>query len=233
MSAATHESPAPPPRVVVVEDDAAVRASLARVLEEAGFEARQHGSAEEFLRDVDADMHGCVLLDVRMPGMSGVMLHDELVRCAPLLPVIFVTAHGDVPMAVDALRRGAFDFLEKPVRACRLIASVREALAWQATARAAEVERDEVRERFARLTEREREVVRLVAEGRTNKWIAAELKVTSQCIDARRANAMTKLGVTTVAHLVRLVVLAEGPAGAANRPETSQDDWSYLEEGPD
>jgi len=206
---AARERTFPAASVAVVEDDAAVRASLIRLLREAGFPASEHACAEDFLAGVDPDANCCVLLDVRMPGMSGLAAHAELARRAPLLPVIFVTAHGDVPMAVDALRRGAFDFLEKPVRAGRLIDSVREALTWQQNAREQRLEDGDVLERFAKLTDRERDVVRLVAEGRTNKGIAAELGVSSQAIDARRANAMAKLGVRTVAHLVRLVVAAE------------------------
>jgi two-component system response regulator FixJ len=207
--ATARERTFPTASVAVVEDDAAVRASLIRLLREAGFAASEYACAEDFLAAVDPDAQSCVLLDVRMPGMSGIAAHTELSRRAPLLPVIFVTAHGDVPMAVDAMRRGAFDFLEKPVRAGRLIESVREALTWQQDTREKRSEDGDVLGRFAKLTEREREVVRLVAEGRTNKGIAAELGVSSQAIDARRANAMAKLGVTTVAHLVRLVVAAE------------------------
>ncbi len=195
--------------VAIVEDDAAVRTSLVRLLQEAGYATAEYASAEDYLADVDPEATACVLLDVRMPGMSGIVVHSELARRAPLVPVIFVTAHGDVPMAVDALRRGAFDFLEKPVRAGRLIESVRDALAWQRHARERQLQDGHLRSRFAKLTEREREVVRLVAEGRTNKAIAAELGVSSQAIDARRSNAMVKLGVSTVAHLVRLVVAAE------------------------
>lgn len=196
--------------VFIVEDDPAVRASLARLVQEAGFASREFGCAEDFLAVCNADLVGCVLLDVRMPGMSGISLQAELRRKAPLLPVVFITAHGDVPMAVDAMRRGAVDFLEKPVRADRLIESITRASNWQATARSERARWDEVSKRFARLTPRELEVVRLVAAGKTNKGIAVQLGVSSQAIDARRTNAMSKLGVSSVAELVRLVVAAEG-----------------------
>ncbi len=195
--------------VFVIDDDPDVRRSMVRLLEEVGHEVKAFGSADEFERGYAPGDPGCVVLDLRMPGKSGVALHEDLVARGSDLPVIIVTAHADVETAVAFMQRGALDVLEKPFKAQALIDRVHQALERNAREREAKAERDAIESRFAQLTDREHEVVELVAEGLNNKQIAAQLGVTPQAIDARRAKAMRKLGVDNVAALVRLAQTRE------------------------
>ncbi len=192
--------------VFVVDDDPAVRKSLTRLMEQVELPVKDYRNAQEFLQSYTPESPGCLVLDVRMPGMSGLELHRELIQRKWHIPVLFLTAHGDVPMAVDALKRGAFDFIEKPLRGQLLIDTIRRALVCDVEQRANADRQGAIEERFALLTPREMEVVRMVVDGKNNKAIAGELGVSPQAIDARRSRAMAKLKVESIAELVRLVV---------------------------
>lgn len=191
--------------VFIVDDDEAMRSSLARLLSGVGIASETFSTARAFLAAYD-NQPGCLLIDVRMPGMSGIDLQKTLVEQKHEIPVIMMTGHGDVPMAVDALKRGAMDFVEKPFRAQVMLDLVRKALEKGAARRAQVEELADVRQRFERLTEKEREVVNLVVEGRTNKEIASQRGVSSQAIDATRKRAMDKLEVETIAEVVQLAM---------------------------
>jgi FixJ family two-component response regulator len=192
------------PLIHVVDDDESLRTSLLRLLRAAGFEARGYGSTGEFLLEAPADRAGCVLLDVRLPGPSGLELQAALKRRGVALPVIFLTGHGDVASSVRAMQAGAVDFLTKPMKRDTLFEALRRALERDQQERARRAEADELRARFAALTAREREVVEAVADGKLNKQIAHELGMAERTVKLHRARAMEKLGVGSPAELGRL-----------------------------
>jgi FixJ family two-component response regulator len=195
------------PRVIrIVDDDDAYRAALTRLLEAAGFSVRGYASAGEFLLDERGTQQpGCLLLDVCMPGPSGLELHDALARRGDALPVVYLTARGDVPTSVRAMKSGAVDFLQKPVPRTTLLAAIETALDRDAAERAARTRRGEIEERYASLTTRERDVVDHVVTGRLNKQIAALLGMAERTVKAHRAQAMSKLRVESLAELVDLM----------------------------
>ncbi len=190
------------PVIRVVDDDPSFRTAISRLLRAAGYEVRVYGSAGDYLLEPPADGSGCVLLDVRMPGPSGLELHEAMARRGDTLPVIFLTGHGDIPQSVRAMRQGAADFLTKPVRRSELIPAIRHALAMQEAEAESTGRRKEVAERFAKLTPREKEVFELVVAGRLNKQIAALLGTSERTIKAHRARIMEKMQVDSVAGLV-------------------------------
>ena len=197
-----------PKTVYVVDDDDAVRDALAMLIRSVGLEVETFSSATEFLAVYDQAMRGCLVLDIRMPGMSGLELQERLLSLGAVLPVIFVTGHGDVPMAVKAMGRGAFDFLLKPFNDQDLLDRIHQALDVE-SARRREVElRRGVEERVARLTPREKEVMDLVVEGLTNKAIAGELGLSQRTVEIHRAKVMEKMEASSLAHLVRMVLVA-------------------------
>lgn len=198
----------PVPTVFVVDDDEGVRSALALLLKSMGQASATYASAADFLADYDPERRGCALLDVRMPGMSGLELQDELNRRGVVLPVIFITGHGDVPMAVEAMQRGAFDFLQKPFRDDDLAERIRRALARDRELRAAIGEKSQIRTRLGRLTPRERQVLALVAAGKPNKVMAAELGVSQRTVEIHRAHVMKKMGASSLAQLVRMTLVA-------------------------
>lgn len=198
-----------PPTVFVVDDDESVRGSLRFLLRSAGLESRAFGSAQEFLAAYDPSQPGCLVLDVRMPGMSGLELQQELNLRGAILPVIFITGHGDIPMAVEAMQHGAHDFLQKPFRDEDLIERVRRALAKDAKSRAALEEHKAIRGRLDSLTPREREVLALMARGKPNKIMAHELGVSQRTVEIHRARVMEKSGASSLAELVRMVMDVE------------------------
>ncbi len=198
-----------PPTVFVVDDDESVRGSLRFLLRSAGLESRAFGSATEFLSEYDPDQPGCLVLDVRMPGMSGLELQQELNLRGAIIPVIFITGHGDIPMAVEAMQHGAHDFLQKPFRDEDLIERVRRALDKDAKARAALEEHKAIRTRLDSLTPREREVLVLMAHGKPNKIMAHELGVSQRTVEIHRARVMEKTGASSLAELVRMVMNVE------------------------
>jgi FixJ family two-component response regulator len=206
------ESALEPPKdtrhVVVVEDSAHMREHIVRLLEQEEIETVACASEAEFRERYDPHGTGCLLLDVRIPGRSGMDLLKELVKDEPRHPIILMTGHARVEMAVAALRMGAFDFISKPFIGPELVDCVQRALAVDLGRRELVRERDEARERLGRLTDREQVVVGLVVSGMTNKAIADKLGVSPQAVDARRANAMDKLGVAGVAGLVYYMLRA-------------------------
>ncbi|MBK8253201.1 MAG: response regulator transcription factor [Polyangiaceae bacterium] len=201
-----------PPVVFVVDDDSRVLQSLSRLLRSAGHEVRTFASPVDFLADAPRDRHGCVILDLRMPGMTGLELQDALRRRGDPLPIVFITGHGDVPASVQAMKAGAVDFLQKPFSADDLFAAIARALEKDAAARAARAEVTEVREAVATLSPREQEVARRVAAGMLSKQIAAELGLSEKTVAVHRSRVMEKLNVDSVAELVRLFArLEESP----------------------
>ncbi len=195
--------------VYVVDDDEAVRDSMRWLLEANGFSVTTFASAEQFLaRLPDPEPVACLLLDVRMPGMSGLELHEELVRRGSALPLIFITGHGDVPMAVSRMKKGACDFLEKPFSDAQLRQLVADALARAEAARRGLREDRVACERVERLTGRESQVLELIVAGRLNKQIADDLGISIKTVEAHRANIMDKLGARTMADLMRIALRA-------------------------
>jgi two-component system, LuxR family, response regulator FixJ len=192
------------PTVFVVDDDEAVRSSIRFLLKSVGLATRPLASAAEFLASYSPAQAGCLVLDVRMPAMSGLELQQQLNLRGATIPVIFITGHGDIPMVVEAMQHGAFDFLQKPFRDQDLIDRIQKALAKDAQLRAALREQDRIRERFETLTPREREVLELMARGMPNKVMAAELGLSQRTVEIHRARVMEKSGASSLAHLVRM-----------------------------
>jgi FixJ family two-component response regulator len=193
-----------PPLIHVVDDDEGFRVALLRLLEAAGYAARGYGSAGEFLLHPHGDRPGCLLLDLDLPGPSGLELQDALESHGAALPVVFLTGHGDVTSAVRALKAGAVDFLTKPVERAALFDAVHRALERDGQQRAARGEADELRSRFATLTSRERAVLERVGAGEHNKEIARELGIAERTVKLYRAHGMEKLGIGSAAELGRL-----------------------------
>jgi len=196
------------PNVFIVDDDQAVRESLSDLMDSVGLNAETFASAQEFLTRYTPSLWGCLVLDIRMLGMSGLELQDELTRRGSLLPTIFITGHGDVPMAVQAMRRGAMDFIQKPFREQDLLDSINLALENGAKIRESELERQTVRQQVESLTPREREVMDKIIAGKSNKVIATDLGLSQRTVEVHRANVMEKLQVRSLADLVRLVTHA-------------------------
>jgi FixJ family two-component response regulator len=194
--------------VFVVDDDEAVRNSLRLLLKSIGMPAVAYASAEEFLAGYDDEQPGCIVLDVRMPGMSGPELQDELNRRGALIPVIFITGHGDVPMAVEAMRHGAVDFMQKPFSDKDLVSRIQLAMAADRRNREAIGAKDQIRARIAALTPRERQVLDLVTQGKSNKVIAGDLGASQRTVEIHRSHVMEKMGANSLAQLVRMTMIA-------------------------
>jgi two-component system response regulator TtrR len=194
------------PTIHVVDDDEAMRDSMTWLLEGEGYAVACYDSAASFLAARSDQMRGCIVLDVRMPEMSGLELHERLEALGSRLPIIFVTGHGDVPMAVSALQRGACDFIEKPFNNEDLLSRIRRALELGAEVSARDERNHAIARRLAQLTQREREVMQLVVAGKLNKQIADELDISMKTVDAHRARVMEKMGVRTLAELVKAVM---------------------------
>lgn len=202
----------PEPQLVhVVDDDEAVRDAIGMLLDAAGLPHRCYDSADEFFAAYGVEQRGCLVLDVRMPGMSGLELQEKLREVDAALPILFITGHGDVPMAVEAMRRGAFDFLRKPIDEATFVERIREALDRESSDWRYKVDQRELNQRLASLTEREHEVFRRVATGVANKAIAAELGISERTVEVHRAQVMKKLAARTLAQLVRIHLLLELP----------------------
>jgi FixJ family two-component response regulator len=202
------KTPKRAPTVFVVDDDEAVRNSLCLLLKSLGMPAVAHESAEAFLAAYDDEQPGCVVLDVRMPGMSGPELQDALNRRGAPIPVIFITGHGDVPMAVEAMRHGAIDFLQKPFSDKDLLDRIQRALSADRRNRETTGVKDEIRARIAALTPRERQVLDLVTQGKPNKIIAGDLGASQRTVEIHRSHVMEKMGATSLAQLVRMTMIA-------------------------
>jgi FixJ family two-component response regulator len=188
-------------RVYIVDDDNAVRNALALLFRTAQLDAQAFPSAQAFLEGADLARRCCVLLDIRMPGMTGTTLHDELLRRNARVPVIFITGHGDIPMAVDAMRKGAFDFIEKPFDDEQLLSQVRAALE---SCEEGETQKGEAAAALDEvLSSRQREVLQRVLDGKPSRQIAEELAISVKTVEFHRARIMQKLGVKTAAELFR------------------------------
>nr|MBV6630179.1 response regulator transcription factor [Oceanococcus sp. HetDA_MAG_MS8] len=195
--------------VHIIDDDDAVRDSLALLLTSVGLESQQYASATEFLEStLDDRVPGCLILDVRMPGMSGLQLFKELHKRGLSWPVIFMTGHGDVPMAVQAMREGAFDFVQKPFRESELLDRVQQAIAQDRNDRTQDSELAAVQQRLAELTGRERDVLDRIVAGQANKVIAIELDISQRTVEQHRARVMRKMNARSLAHLIRMVIHA-------------------------
>jgi len=195
--------------VFIVDDDEGVREGLGLLLETVGLPYESYGSAIEFLESYDPDRGGCLVLDIRMPRMSGLELQARLKELNSPLPVIFITGHGDIPMAVDAMRRGALDFIRKPFREQDLLDRINEALDLDAGKRKNDLGRQQLVAKIGSLSERERAVFEHVATGQMNKAIAHDLGISERTVEVHRSQVMKKLGVRTLAQLVRVKIEEE------------------------
>ena len=190
--------------VFVIDDDPPVRKSLSRLLRSVGHSVETFSSAEEFLARQCFDGIGCILLDVQMPGLSGMDLQAELSKAETSMPIVFITGHGDIPMSVEAMRKGAVHFLIKPFDDNDLLAAVREAIEKDRRAKAEQTEVRDIRRRLSLLTPREYEILRYVITGMLNKQIAFTLNIAEKTVKIHRGRVMEKLRVDSVAELVRL-----------------------------
>jgi len=194
--------------VFVVDDDQAMRTSLQWLIESTGMRVLTFESADAFLAGYYPGRAGCLLVDVRMPGMSGLELQAYLTREGYRLPVIIITGHGDVAMAVKAMKAGAMDFIEKPFHDEDLLRSIRRALEYDQRQRVGQAAREELQARLADLTPREHEVMGMVTDGKSNREIAAALGVTPKTVEAHRARVMEKMRAESLAELVRMALIA-------------------------
>lgn len=215
--------------VYVVDDDSAVRGSIRLLLKSVGLGVRTFESGQVFLDEYSDEMAGCLLLDVRMPGISGSALQQELNLRGCLLPVIFITGHGDVSMAVEAMQHGAFDFVQKPFHDQDLLDRVQRAMERNERTRSALFEKQILRDRFDSLTPREREVLDQLIRGSSNKVMAYELNISQRTIEIHRARIMEKMHAESLAHLVRMT-LSSGryilPQGSATGESEDRPSWS-------
>jgi len=194
------------PTVFLVDDDEAVRDALGLLMKSVALTSRSFASADEFLAEYDPDCPGCLVLDIRMPGMSGMELQQKLIEMRAILPIIFISGHGDIPMAVEALQRGAVDFIPKPFRDHELLSRINKALEDDRKNRDTLVEREEVEKRINKLTAREEQVLELVVQGKANKVIAGDLEVSQRTVEIHRARVMEKMKARSLAQLVRMVM---------------------------
>lgn len=195
--------------VFIVDDDEGVRDGLSLLLDTVGQPCALFASAYEFLDSYEDSKGGCLVLDIRMPRMTGLDLQEKLIDMGSRLPVIFITGHGDIPMAVEAMRRGAVDFIRKPFREQDLLDRINEALDSDSSARQQALDRQVLRDKVASLSKRETEVFERVADGEMNKVIAIDLGISERTVEVHRSQVMHKLGVRTLAQLVRVKIEAE------------------------
>ncbi len=192
--------------VYVVEDDEAVRDSLEMMLVSMEHKVETFPTANEFLEQYDESMAGCIVLDIRMPGMDGMELQKALNGKNSILPIIFVTGHGDVPMAVEAMQQGAIDFIQKPYREQELLEKIKAALELDAEQRASLIEKKEIQSKLEELTPRENEIMDMMIDGNANKVIAIDLDISQRTVEIHRSRVMHKMGTHSLAHLVRMIM---------------------------
>lgn len=195
--------------VYVVEDDDAVRDSLQMMLESVGRQVQSFASADSFLAAYTQSMAGCIVLDIRMPGMNGMELQRKLNEINSILPIIFVTGHGDVPMAVEAMQQGAVDFVQKPYREQELLDKITQAITLDEENRDSLLQRQIILASMNELTPRERDVMKQMVAGKANKVIAIELDISQRTVEIHRARVMEKLNANSLAHLVRMYLSVE------------------------
>lgn len=193
------------PIVFVVDDDLSVREALSSLIRSVGLRVETFASAQEFLRYQRPDVTACLVLDVRMPGLSGLDLQRELAHAEKRIPIIFITGHGDIPMSVRAMKAGAIEFLPKPFRDEDLLDAIREGLERDQVAREQRGELAEIQDKYATLTSREREVIVLLVKGMLNKQVAAELGITEITIKVHRRRILQKMNAKSLPALVRMV----------------------------
>ena len=198
----------PASTVFIVDDDASIRFAMQALMDSVNLKHEIFSSGDEFLEKVTDQRPGCLVLDIRMPGLGGLELQEELIKRGNTLPIIFITGHGDVPMAVEAMQKGAVDFIQKPFRDQELLDRIREALATDEERREAQQHHAEVAGRLERLTKREREVFDLVVTGKPNKVIAYELGVSQRTVEIHRARVMEKMQARSLADLVKMHMTA-------------------------
>jgi two-component system, LuxR family, response regulator FixJ len=196
------------PVVHVIDDDEAIRESLAFLLESAELDVRTYESANAFLETLSRDAHGCVVTDIRMPGVSGIELLRQLKTMGVALPVIVITGHADVPLAVEAMKSGAVDFIEKPFDDDAFLSTIRSALRQHEKDARREAERSEIHARLAALSGRERQVLEGLVAGYPNKTIAFDLGISARTVEIYRANVMTKMQANSLSDLVRMALVA-------------------------
>jgi FixJ family two-component response regulator len=200
------------PIVYIVDDDDGMRRALGILMTTVGYQPAAFAGPREFLAKYDPSQPGCLVLDVRMPEMSGLEVQQHLNRNGAMLPVILVSGHGDIPMAVQAMKDGAFDFLQKPFRDQELLDRINAALKVDAENRASVDRLADLKQRADSLTPREREVMALVVDGKANKVIAIDLGLSERTVEIHRANVMEKMGARSVAHLVKMHLMLGGDA---------------------
>ncbi len=198
------QKPQQAPTVFIVDDDPSIRFAMQALMDSVNLPHEIFASADEFLDKVTDQRPGCLVLDIRMPGLGGLELQEELIKRGNTVPIIFITGHGDVPMAVEAMQKGAVDFIQKPFRDQDLLDRVREALTTDKERREEQQKHAEVAERLGRLTNREREVFDLVVTGKPNKVIAYELGVSQRTVEIHRARVMEKMQARSLADLVKM-----------------------------
>ncbi|MBT6637937.1 MAG: response regulator transcription factor [Candidatus Marinimicrobia bacterium] len=196
-------------QVFIIDDDEAVRDSMSMLLDTVDLSHLCFASAVEFLEFYDGTQHGCLVLDIRMPGMSGLELQERLKEREIILPIIFITGHGDIPMAVEAMRKGALDFMRKPIREQDLLDRIQDAFKQETGIRKETVKRKKITNLHASLTLREKEIFKLVASGKANKVIGFELDISERTVEVHRAQVMKKLDAQTLAELVKIKIEME------------------------
>jgi FixJ family two-component response regulator len=201
--------------VFVIEDDSSMRAAVEDLVRSVGLRVRAFASPQEFAESKQSDVPGCLVLDVRLPGMSGLTLHRELLNEGVTLPVIFITGHGDIPMSVRAMKAGAFEFLTKPFHHQELLDAIHAAIEHDRASRRETVLITDLRKRYATLTERERHIMTLVVIGRANKQIAAELNLSEITVKVHRGQVMRKMKAGSLPELVRMADRLGAPARTA------------------
>jgi two-component system response regulator FixJ len=192
------------PTIYVVDDDDGMRRALDTLLSTVGYKTAVFSRPSEFLSQFKPEVHSCLVLDIRMPEMSGLEVQQQLNRRGSMLPVIFITGHGDVPMAVQAMKEGAFEFIQKPFRDQDLLDGINHALKQDADNRTNAARRSEVQHRVESLTPREKQVMNFIVDGSANKVIAIDLGLSERTVEIHRAKVMEKMGARSVAHLVKL-----------------------------
>lgn len=205
--------------VHIVDDDEAVRDSLSLLLQSVDIPSKQHSSAQDFLASDFAETTGCIVLDIRMPGMSGMDLQEKLEEMGCKLPIIFITGHGDIPMAVEAMKRGALEFVQKPFREQDLLDCINRALQLDTDRRESDHEIDVIKKRLESLTPREKQVMEMIVEGKANKVIAFDLELSQRTVEIHRAHVMEKMCTKSLAELVRMVLIARQESALGTKIE--------------
>ena len=192
------------PTVYIVDDDQSIRHAMEFLMRSVGIDYAIFHSADDFLGKYSNELAGCLLLDIRMPGLGGLELQDKLIEMGSTLPIIFITGHGDVPMAVEAMQKGAVDFIQKPFRDQELLERIGTAMQADRERRSEQRLKADIRERISKLTKREKEVLDLVVTGKPNKVIAYELGVSQRTVEIHRARVMEKMQARSLADLVKM-----------------------------